>query len=107
MLFRETNPFKENIHYLRDAKDFIKSHVVHVACTESTGGPGGVGDVSDIQPDIQGEILNPQDSTRNPPKTRSDGTTTKNNDDLSGAANSNKKERQGRGPTSSAPDPPR
>ncbi|KAK5192463.1 hypothetical protein LTR99_009784 [Exophiala xenobiotica] len=87
MEFRETNAFKENIHYLRDAKDLKKLEAVHASMTEVTGGAAGVGDVSDVQPDIQGEVLNPQSGSKNPPKTKSDGTTTKHAEQLRGAAN--------------------
>lgn len=98
LAFRETQAFKDNIHLLRGAKDLKHITVVHYSGTQVQKGAGGVGDLSDGgMPSVQGEILNPQGGEKVPPKTRSDGTTTKNNDDLKGAANSLKKERQGRG----------
>ena len=97
MAFRNTQAFKGNIHWLLDAKDMKHRTVVHYSGTEVQPGAGGAGDLSGgALPSAQVEILNPQEVSKNPPKTTSDGTTTKNNDDLKGAANSNKKERQGR-----------
>ncbi len=98
MDFRETQAFKDNAHHLRGAKDLKKLTVIHTSGTEVQPGAGGVGDMSgDALPSAQGEILNPQaGGTKSAPKTAADGSTTKNNDDLKGAANSNKKERQGR-----------
>lgn len=97
MSFRETQSFKDNIHHLRAAKDLKKLHVTHFHGTQVTQA-GGVGDMtSDNLPSAQGEILNPQEGgPKNPPKTRADGTTTKNNDDLKGAANALHKDRVGR-----------
>lgn len=98
LAFRETQAFKDNIHLLRGAKDLKKVEVVHYSGTQVNKGAGGVGDLGDgNMPSVQGEILNPQQGKQAPPKTASDGSTTKNNDDLKGAANSTKKERQGRG----------
>lgn len=94
MAFRDTQAFKDNIHYLRGAKDLKKFHVVHYSGTMVQPGAGGVGDESGYT--AQEEVLNPQDPGPGAPKTRADGTTTKNNDDLKGASNSLKKERQGR-----------
>ena len=93
--FRSHPALKENMHWLQEAKDIKHYSVVHYSGTEVQPGPGGVGDSSDM-PSAQEEILNPQEGGRNPPKTASDGTTTKNNDALKGAANSLKKERAGR-----------
>lgn len=102
LAFRETQAFKDNIHHLRQAKDLKKLHVVHYHGTQINKGSGGVGDNSgDALPSAQGEILNPQHGKQAPPKTRADGTTTKNNDDLKGASNALHKERQGRGAGSS------
>jgi heme-degrading monooxygenase HmoA len=86
--FREHQSFKDNIHYVRQAKDLRHLRVVHYSGTLVNKGGGGVADISgDAAPSVQGEILNPQESQNKPPKTRADGTTTKNNDDLKGAAN--------------------
>ena len=99
MLFRETQAFKDNIHHLRGAKDLKKLTVVHTAGTEISKG-GGVGSLGgNASTSVQEEVLNPQGGGATGSggvKSRADGTTTKNNDDLKGAANSNKKERQGR-----------
>lgn len=99
LAFRETQAFKDNIHLLRKAKDLKHITVVHYSGTQVNKGAGGVGDLSDGgMPGVQGEILNPQaGGQKAPPKTAADGSTTKNNDDLKGAANSTKKERSGRG----------
>ena len=103
MDFRETQAFKDNIHHLRGAKDLKHLTVVHTSGTEVQGGAGDVGDMSgDALPSVQGEVLNPQSGGGGGVKTAADGTTTKNNDDLKGAANSNKKERQGRPGTGDA-----
>jgi len=98
MEFRNNKTFQENIPLLRNAKDLKKVAMTHYSGTQVTAGSGGVGDVSGgNMPDVQGEILNPQEGgSKAPPKTRSDGTTTKNNDDLKGAANALHKERAGR-----------
>ncbi|KAJ9651890.1 hypothetical protein H2198_008854 [Neophaeococcomyces mojaviensis] len=97
LAFRETQPFKDNIHLLRGAKDLKTLAVTHYSGTQVTSGSGGVGDLGGgNMPDIQGEILNPQESGSKGPKTRADGTTTKNNDDLKGVANALHKERVGR-----------
>ncbi len=93
--FTSTQAFKDNSHWLTEAKDVKHYSMVHYSGTEVQPGGGGVGDLSDPS-SAQEEILNPQGGGKNPPKTKSDGTTTKYNDDLKGAANSNKKERQGR-----------
>ena len=95
--FRETQPFKDNVHLLRGAKDLKKLTVIHTSGTEVQPGAGGIGDMSGgALPSAQGEVLNPQGGSKVAPKARSDGTTVKNNDDLKGAANSTKNERQGR-----------
>ena len=82
------------------AEKFTKhvKHVdnVHFSGTQINAGPVGVGDIFGGAPtSVQEEILNPHDGSKKPPKTRSDGTTTKNNPDLKGAANALHKERQG------------
>lgn len=92
--FRENKAFKDNIHLLRDAKDLVGFEVFHVPFLEVQG-PGPLsGEERGVSRDAQEEILNPQDATKNPPKTASDGTTTKNSDP--GAANALHKERAGR-----------
>lgn len=97
MAHREKQSFKDNIHLIRGDKDLKHLAVVHYHGTQINKGAGGVGDISDGNaPLVQEEVLNPQAGKQDPPKTRSDGTTTKNNDDLKGAANSLKKERAGR-----------
>lgn len=97
LAFRQTQAFKDNIHWFRGAKDIKHVDVVHYHGTQVTKA-GGVGDLSgDALPSVQGEILNPQvGGSKDPPKTAADGTTTKNNDDLKGAANALHKERVGR-----------
>ncbi|KAK5094249.1 hypothetical protein LTS08_008668 [Lithohypha guttulata] len=98
MDFRNHQAFKDNIHLLRQAKDLKHLQVVHYSGTQVNKGAGGVADLGgDASTAIQGEVLNPIEEGKSAPKSRSDGTTTKNNDDLKGAANSLKKERQGRG----------
>ena len=98
MQFRETQAFKDNIHFLRGAKDLKKLTVVHTSGTEVQPGAGSVGDMSGgALPSAQEEILNPQAGGTASVKTTADGATTKNDDDFKGAANSQKKERQGRG----------
>lgn len=93
MEWRATPAHEENLKIMDKYKDQIKHHsVTHFSGTQVQKGAGGVGDVTG---DAQEEILNPQDGGKSAPKTRTDGTTTKNNDDLSGAANSNKKSRVG------------
>lgn len=80
---------------LQKYKDQIKHEsVTHSSLTQVQKGAGGVGDVDGGN--VQEEILNPLDGGKSAPKTKADGTTTKNNDDLKGAANSLKKERAGR-----------
>lgn len=96
LAFRETQAFKDNIHLLRQAKDLKKLHVVHYHGTQVNKGAGGVGDFSAADMSAQEEVLNPQGGGKSAPKTAADGSTTKNNDDLKGAANSTKKERAGR-----------
>ena len=97
MAHREKQSFKDNIHLIRGNKDLKHLHVVHYHGTQINKGAGGAGDPSDGNaPLIQGEVLNPTSGSKDPPKTRSDGTTTKNNDDLKGAANALHKERAGR-----------
>ena len=99
MQFREAQAFKDNRHWLTDAKDLQHFEVVHYSGTEVQPGTGGVvGDMSgDALPSGQEEILNPQaGGAKSAPKTRADGTTTKNNDDLKGAANALHKDRVGR-----------
>lgn len=91
---REKQSFKDNIHLLRGQKELKHLSVVHYHGTQINKGSGGIGDIS--AGSAQEEILNPQAGSKNPPKTRADGTTTKNNDDLKGAANSLHKERAGR-----------
>jgi len=95
MEWRATPPYEENMKLMEKYKDQIKHmSVSHFSGTQVQPGAGGVGDVTG---DVQEEILNPQGGGKSAPKTRADGTTTKNNDDLKGAANSTKKARQGRG----------
>lgn len=96
--FRQTQAFKDNIHWFRGAKDLKHVDVVHYNGTQVNKGAGGTGDLSgDALPSVQGEVLNPQvGGPKDPPKTQADGTTTKNNDDLKGAANALHKERVGR-----------
>lgn len=92
MAFRETQMFKDNIHHLRSAKDLQDLAVVHAHLTEVQPGFGH-GEMGGAL-SAQDEVLNPQAGGKASVKTASDGTTTKND---GGAANSNKKERQGRG----------
>lgn len=96
MAFRNTQPFKDNIHHLRGAKNLQDMSVVHAHLLEVQPGFASGGEMG--RPlDAQEEILNPQAAGKASVKTKADGTTTKNDDGLSGAANSNKKERSGRG----------
>jgi hypothetical protein len=76
MSFRETQHFKDNIHFLRKAKDLKTMTVTHASLTQIDSGPVGDLGASSAAADMQEEILNPQRSQKNPPKTRSDGTTT-------------------------------
>jgi len=94
MEWRATPSHDYNIKLAEKYKDQIKhSSITHFSGTQVQKGAGGVGNVT---ADTQEEILNPHDAGKSAPKTRADGTTTKNNDDLKGASNSFKKERTGR-----------
>lgn len=91
----ESRGSRDESKVLDKYKDQIKhTSVTHFSGTQVQKGAGGIGDITG---DVREEILNPQDGGKSAPKTRADGTTTKNNDDLKGTANSLKKERAGRG----------
>ena len=98
MQFRDTKTFKDNAHWLTDAKELKHFTMVHYGGTEVQPGAGGVGDMSgSALPSAQEEILNPREGgVKGAPKTTADGTTTKNNDALKGAANALHKDRAGR-----------
>lgn len=107
MNFRETQHFKDNAHLIKELPGLKDASMEHAKLQEITGGGTSVGAAGGLGADergapmtnpVQGEVLNPQAGQQEPPKTRSDGTTVKHNDDLKGAANEVHKERAGRGP---------
>lgn len=98
--------FKDHMHIILDMPNRTGLSGVHVSLQEQTGGgaafaaPGGMGgeERGALPTNAQEEVLNPHDQASGGVKTHSDGTTTKHNDDLRGAANEVHKERAGRGP---------
>lgn len=83
--------FESSLPILKGLPGLKDMQMVHVKFTEMSGGPnGGIGieeqggSANNI---AQDEILNPQEPNKSAPKTRSDGTTIKHNDDYRGAAN--------------------
>lgn len=83
--------FESSMPILRGLPGLKDTQMVHVKFTEQSGGAnGGIGieeqggSANNI---AQDEILNPQEPNKSAPKTRADGSTTKHNDDLKGAAN--------------------
>lgn len=99
ILWRNTPSHDENVKLFNQYVEYVKhTDIKHFSGTQVTSGGGGVADVPGPNvPDVQGEVLNPQvGGEKIAPKTRADGTTTKNNDTLKGAANSLHKARVGR-----------
>lgn len=98
MQWRSTSAHQENVRLMKQFDEHIKHvDVKHYSGTQINPGGGGVADASGSSlPTAQEEVLNPQGSAKNPPKTRADGTTTKNSDDRKGTANALHKERVGR-----------
>lgn len=76
----QTKPFKDNIHLLAEA-GYIGTSMTHINATTVSGGglgPEERGAIGGGAADAQEEILNPQDPGPGAPKSRADGTTTKN-----------------------------
>lgn len=102
--YRETPEFKENIHLIREAPGIKGLAVAHVEATivqgdGAAGGGLGVDErgAADTAALAQEEVLNPQGAGNSgAPKTHTDGSTTKHNDNLKGVENAQHKERQGR-----------
>jgi len=86
---------KDNVHLLTGLPGLKDMSVTHAKLTESSSLTGGAAPAS---ASAQEEILNPQDPGQGAPKTKSDGSTTKHDDALRGAAGQVHKEREGRGP---------
>lgn len=81
---RNTQTFKDYSPLLREKGNTLGFKVVHVKAQQIDGGDvGGMGadergEIGGGAADAQEEILNPQRGVPGPPKTRADGTTTKN-----------------------------
>lgn len=98
--------FGQHMPILKNLAGLKGLSAVHASLQEQTGGgaafasAGGMGgeERGALATNPQEEVLNPHEQKDGAPKTHSDGTTTKHNDDLRGAANEVHKERAGRGP---------
>lgn len=82
--FSQTQEFKDNIYLLREAEGVVGTTMSHVDATENHAGGlgaeerGAIDASGDSTGNAQEEILNPQRGEKVAPKSRSDGTTTKN-----------------------------
>ena len=91
--FRDNSHFKDNVHLLRDAKGMESRSVAHASLTEVQAGPAASAG-RDVKQDVQEEVLNPMaGGEKEPPKTKADGSTTKNVEG-SGSTQSFKKEKR-------------
>ena len=80
MAFRETQTFKDNIHYLRESPALLGMEMFHVSFSEiQAGGKGGApGSISaGANTGAQEEVLNPQAGPKVSPATTNEGNTTK------------------------------